>query len=265
MRRSLRDIQSEPDTRNMPINKVGVKDISYPVVVLDRADGEQHTVARVNMYVNLPHHFRGTHMSRFIEILNKYRRGISTLNIRDILNEMKETLQAETSHFEIEFPYFITKHAPVSGEPAKMEYRCRISGSSDEDFYTMEINVPVLSLCPCSKEISRYGGHNQRSMLSVTVKAREKIWIETIVEIAESSASSDIYSLLKREDEKYITERAYENPVFVEDIVRNAAQKLRDIPGILWFSVESENFESIHNHSAYAQIQMSLEDGHGNG
>jgi len=259
MRKKLRDVQSEPDTRNIPINKVGVKDISYPVVVKDRAEGEQHTVARVNMYVNLPHNFRGTHMSRFIEILNKYRKGISTLNIRDILNEMKEELSAETSHFEIEFPYFITKEAPVSREKAKMEYTCRIMGNSDEDFYTMEVRVPVLSLCPCSKEISRYGGHNQRSILSVTIKAREKIWIETIVEIAESSASSDIYSLLKREDEKFITERAYENPVFVEDIVRNAAEKLMKEKSILWFSVESENFESIHNHSAYAQIQMSLE------
>ncbi len=255
----MRDIQSEHDHRNIPINKVGVKDISYPVVVLDRADGEQHTVARVNMYVNLPHDFRGTHMSRFIEILNRYRRGISTLNIRDILNEMRTTLEAETSHFDIEFPYFITKKAPVSGESAKMEYACRISGNSDNDYYTMEIRVPVLSLCPCSKEISRYGGHNQRSILSVTIQAREKIWIETIVEIAESSASSDIYSLLKREDEKYITEKSYENPVFVEDIVRNAAEKLMELKGILWFSVESENFESIHNHSAYAQIQMSLE------
>lgn len=258
MRKKLRDIQSEPDTRNIPINKVGVKDISYPVVVLDRSEGEQHTVARVNMYVNLPHHFRGTHMSRFVEILNKYRKGISTMNIRDILVEMKKTLAAETSHFEIEFPYFISKEAPVSRERAKMEYTCRILGNSDENFYTMEVRVPVLSLCPCSKEISRYGGHNQRSILSVTIKAREKIWIETIVEIAERSASSDIYSLLKREDEKYVTERAYENPVFVEDIVRNAAEQLKKLPGVLWFSLEAENFESIHNHSAYAQIEMTL-------
>lgn len=254
----LRDIQSEPDHRNLPINRVGVKDISYPVVVLDRAEGRQHTVAKINMYVNLPHQFRGTHMSRFIEILNRYRNGISTLIIRDILDEMTKQLQAEKAHFEIQFPYFITKAAPVSKEQAKMEYNCRLQANSDENFYTLEVTVPVLSLCPCSKEISDYGAHNQRSFLSVTIQAEEKIWIEDVVEIAEKSASSDIYSILKREDEKYITERSYENPVFVEDIVRNAADMLKDMKGILCFSVESENMESIHNHSAYAQIEMDL-------
>ncbi|MCP4131898.1 MAG: GTP cyclohydrolase I FolE2 [bacterium] len=257
-RKDLRDIQSEPDDRKIPINKVGVKDISYPVVVLDRANGEQHTVARVNMYVNLPHHFRGTHMSRFIEILNRYRKGISTLNIREILNEMNKQLESETAHFEIEFPYFITKAAPVSGERAKLEYNCKIIANSDDDFYRMEIRVPVTSLCPCSKEISKYGAHNQRSVISVSVEAKEKIWIEDIVGIAESCASSEIYSILKREDEKFITEKLYENPVFVEDMVRDAAHKLMNTEGILWFSVESENMESIHNHSAYAQIEMDL-------
>ncbi len=257
-RRNLRDIQSEPDHRNIPINKVGVKDLSYPVVVLDKAEGEQHTVARVNMYVNLPHHFRGTHMSRFVEILNRYRKGISTLNIREILNEMKVQLDAETAHFEIEFPFFMTKEAPISREQAKIEYTCRIIGNSDDDFYILEVKVPVLSLCPCSKEISRYGAHNQRSFLSVRIKAREKIWIEDMIALAESSASTDIYAILKREDEKYITEQAYENPVFVEDIVRNAAEKLKLNKRILWFSVESESMESIHNHSAYAQIEMDV-------
>ncbi|HOW83883.1 MAG TPA: GTP cyclohydrolase FolE2 [Spirochaetota bacterium] len=258
-KKPLKDIQSEPDDRNIPINKVGVKDISYPVVVLDRNEGVQHTVARVNMYVNLPHHFRGTHMSRFVEILNRYRKGISTLKIREILDEMKRQLDAETAHFEIEFPYFMTKKAPVSGEEAKMEYTCRLTANSDEDHYMLEVRVPVLSLCPCSREISQYGAHNQRSIMSVKIKARERIWIEDMIAVAESSASSDIYSILKREDEKYITERSYENPVFVEDMVRNAAQTLLSIKGILWFSVESENIESIHNHSAYAQIEMDIE------
>jgi GTP cyclohydrolase I len=254
----LRDIQSEYDDRNLPINKVGVKDISYPVVVLDRADGIQHTVARVNMYVNLPHQFRGTHMSRFIEILNKHRNGISTLNIRKILKDMLDELDSGQAHFEIVFPYFITKSAPVSKEQAKMEYTCVLSASSENDYYTLEVRVPVLSLCPCSKEISAYGAHNQRSILSVKIQAEEKIWIEDIISVAEKSASSDIYSILKREDEKFITEKSYENPVFVEDIVRNAAVSLQEMDGILWFSVESENMESIHNHSAYAQIEMDL-------
>lgn len=257
-KKNLRDIQSEPDDRNLPINRVGVKDISYPVVVLDRTDGFQHTVARVNMYVNLPHQFRGTHMSRFIEILNRHRSGISTSKIRDILKDMLSELSADQAHFEIEFPYFITKEAPVSKEPAKMEYTCILSSSSDRDYYTLEVRVPVLSLCPCSKEISRYGAHNQRSILSVKINAKERIWIEDVVAVAEKSASSDIYSILKREDEKFITERSYENPVFVEDIVRNAAQQLQKMNGVLWFSVESENMESIHNHSAYAQIEMEL-------
>jgi len=259
-KKDLRDIQSEPDFRNLPINKVGVKDIRYPVVVLDRREGRQHTVAKVNMYVNLPHHFRGTHMSRFIEILNRYREGISTLKIGEILDEMKRELDAETAHFEIEFPYFITKAAPVSGEEAKMEYTCRLVANSDADYYMLEVKVPVLSLCPCSKEISSFGAHNQRSFFTVQVKAKEKIWIEDVIEVAETSASSDIFAILKREDEKYITEKSYENPVFVEDMVRNAAEKLMKMKGILWFSVESENMESIHNHSAYAQICMNLKD-----
>ena len=252
----LRDIQSEPDHRNISINRVGVKDISYPVVVLDPTQGKQHTVARINMYVNLPHHFRGTHMSRFVEILNRYRKGISTQNIREILSDMKNDLEAETAHFEIEFPYFITKEAPVSGVRAKMEYNCRLSASSDDDFYSLEVRVPVLSLCPCSREISDYGAHNQRSYISIKIRASSIVWIEDIVSIAERSASSEVFAILKREDEKYITEKSYENPVFVEDMVRNAAEKLRKLRGILWFSVESENIESIHNHSAYAQIEM---------
>ncbi|MDA3822970.1 MAG: GTP cyclohydrolase FolE2 [Bacteroidales bacterium] len=258
-RSQLKDIQSEPDYRNLAINRVGVKDISYPVVVLDRARGEQHTVARVNMYVNLPQHFRGTHMSRFVEILNKYKKEISVLKIQEILEAMKEDLEAQTAYFEIQFPYFLTKKAPVSGQEGKMEYNCTLSASSDVDYYTLEVQVPVLSLCPCSKEISAYGAHNQRSIMSLKIRARERVWIEDIIAIAESSASSEIYSLLKREDEKFITERSYDNPVFVEDIVRNAAEKLIKTKDILWFSVESENMESIHNHSAYAQIEMDLE------
>ncbi|HDP80879.1 MAG TPA: GTP cyclohydrolase I FolE2 [Spirochaetes bacterium] len=254
----LRDIQSESDPRNLPINKVGVKDISYPVLVLDRAAGWQHTVARVNMYVDLPHHFRGTHMSRFVEILNRYQGGISSLNIREILDEMKKQLKAENAHFEIEFPYFITKEAPVSRERAKMEYACRLKADSYDDFYILEVRVPVLSLCPCSREISEYGAHNQRSIITITVKAREKVWIEDVVEIAEGSASTDIYSILKREDEKFITEKSYDNPMFVEDMVRSAAEKLMRNDRVLWFSVESENMESIHNHSAYARIEKDM-------
>jgi GTP cyclohydrolase I len=257
MKKELRDIQSEHDGRNIAIDQVGVKDISYPVMVLDKNGGEQHTVARVNMYVDLPHNFRGTHMSRFIEILNRYVNGISTRKIREILKEMQKSLNAEDAFFEIAFPYFITKTAPVSGEKAKMEYLCRLIGESSVEGYFLEVKVPVLSLCPCSKEISAYGAHNQRSIITIQIRAHEKIWIEDIIAIAEASASSDIYSILKREDEKHVTERSFENPMFVEDMVRSAAEKLSEQEGILWFSVESENMESIHNHSAYARIMRS--------
>jgi GTP cyclohydrolase IB len=257
MRTKLKDIQAQPDERNIPINQVGVKDISYPVMVLDKQGGEQHTVARINMYVDLPHNFRGTHMSRFIEILNHYGNGISTKKIRQILTEMQRTLNAEDAFFEIVFPYFITKAAPVSGEKAKMEYICRIIGESSVDYYMLEVKVPVLSLCPCSKEISEYGAHNQRSIITIQIRAHEKIWIEDVIDIAEKSASAEVYSILKREDEKHITEHAYENPMFVEDMVRSAAEKLSHTEGVLWFSVESENMESIHNHSAYARIMRS--------
>ena len=258
MEKNLRDIQSEPDYRNLPVDRVGIKDISYPVVVLEKSEGEQHTVAKINMYVNLPHNFRGTHMSRFIEILNKHRNGISTKKIRQILDDMKSELNAETAHFEIEFPFFLTKEAPISKEPAKMEYQCRLTANSNDDYYSLTVTVPVLSVCPCSKEISKYGAHNQRSMLSATIRAKDKVWIEDIIAVAEKSGSSDIYSILKREDEKYITEKSYENPVFVEDIVRNAILELKKIKGVIYVSVESENMESIHNHSAYAFIEADV-------
>jgi len=255
-RKSLKDIQSQPDDRNLPINKVGVKDITYPIVVMDRADGLQHTVARINMYVDLPEHFRGTHMSRFVEVLNRYQGGISTKNVRNIIDDLKGELNAKTAHVTIEFPYFIVKAAPVSGEKSRMDYRCILQGDSSVDYYTLQVQVPLLSVCPCSKEISRYGAHNQRSVVCVTVRAKEILWIEELIEMVEHCGSSEIYALLKREDEKYITERSYENPVFVEDIVRNVAIKLLAHPKVLWFQVETESMESIHNHSAYAQIEI---------
>lgn len=258
MTKKLTDIQSQHDDRNIAIDQVGVKDISYPITVMDKSGPSQHTVARVNMYVDLPHNFRGTHMSRFIEILNDYRGGISTSSIRNILAGMKELLNAERAHFDITFPFFVMKEAPVSRAKGKMEYICRILGDSADECYMLEVRVPVLSLCPCSKEISKYGAHNQRSLITLQIRAKEIIWIEDLIILAESCASSEIYSLLKREDEKYVTERSYENPMFVEDIVRTVAEKLSAMPGILGFTVESENMESIHNHSAYAKISRNL-------
>jgi len=218
--------------------------------------GKQQTVGTINMYVNLPRQYKGTHMSRFVEILNEHSKQISLQNFSDILREMKKRLNAERANMEITFPYFINKRAPVSGSEGLMEYKCTFKGSLDKgsDLITV-IHVPISTLCPCSKEISNFGAHNQRGEVTLQVRFKKFIWIEDLISLVEESASSDIYSVLKREDEKYVTERAYEHPMFVEDIVRDIAEKLNNDPNITWFSVESENFESIHNHNAYAYIE----------
>jgi len=249
-------MQKSRDTRNIPIDKVGVKDISYPIVVMDRKKKFQHTIARINMYVDLPHHFKGTHMSRFIEILNSYREEIALDKLEIMLAEMKKKLGASTAHLEMEFPYFIEKKAPVSKAKSLMEYTCSFSATLAEDFdFVLGIRIPVTSLCPCSKELSAYGAHNQRSLISIKVRYSNFIWIEDLVSAVEECGSSPVYSLLKRVDEKYVTEKAYENPKFVEDIVREVTEKLLAEQNITWFSVEAENFESIHKHSAYAFIE----------
>ncbi len=252
----LHDVQKRSDTRRIPIDKVGVKDISYPIVVMDKNRSVQHTVARVNMYVDLPHHFKGTHMSRFIEILNSYREKIALDKMETILEKMKEKLGASSAHLEIEFPYFIEKKAPVSGAKSLMEYTCEFKASLADRFdFVLGVKVPVTSLCPCSKELSSYGAHNQRSIMTVQVRYREFLWIEDLIEVIESCGSSPVYSLLKREDEKFVTETAYENPRFVEDMVREATTRLDALDTITWFSVEAENYESIHKHSAYAAVE----------
>lgn len=252
----MRDIQNEPDTRNLEIDKVGIKDIQYPIVLSDKEKGSQHTVARINMYVRLPHDFKGTHMSRFVEILSRHSDNINLYSVGGILSEMKEKLDSEEAFIELSFDYFLEKKAPVSGQSAMMDYHCTYMGSSGKNGkdQMLTVKVPVMTLCPCSKEISRFGAHNQRSYITINVRMKKMIWIEEIIEIAESCGSSPIYPLLKREDEKHVTEASYENPVFVEDVVRNVAEKLMAEDRIIWFEVSSENIESIHNHSAYAVI-----------
>jgi GTP cyclohydrolase I len=256
----MNDIQSQKDHRKIEINKVGVKNIRYPITVLDKAKGVQHTVASVNMYVDLPHHFKGTHMSRFIEILNQFKGEISMKSSSKILQEMRLRLKAKSAHLEIEFPYFIEKMAPVSRSKSLMEYICRFCGSSSEtgkdDFYA-GIVIPITTVCPCSKEISQHGAHNQRSIVTVRLRFGRFIWIEDIIQLVEDCASCDLYSILKRPDEKYVTEKAYQNPMFVEDVVREIAKRLKRDRNITWFAVESENFESIHNHSAYAYVELN--------
>lgn len=258
---AIEDVQSRADTRRMPINKVGIKDIYHPVRVKDRSGGEQHTIANFNMYVNLPHDFKGTHMSRFVEILNNHEREISVKSFRDMLNELTQRLDADSGHIEMSFPYFVNKKAPVSGVESLMDYQASLVGehSDGKNHIEIKVVVPVTSLCPCSKKISDRGAHNQRSHVTITAKIASFMWIEELIDIAEDEASCQLYGILKRPDEKFVTEEAYDNPKFVEDIVRDIAVKLKADDRIKAFSVASENFESIHNHSAYALIEYDKE------
>lgn len=250
------DIQNSKDTRHIPIDKVGIKDIRHPVVIADRNVGEQHTVARFNMYVDLPHNFKGTHMSRFVEILNQHEYEISVKSFKTMLEEMTSVLDAGSGHIEMTFPYFVTKAAPVSGVKSLMDYEVSFIGQIREGkpSVLVKVVVPVTSLCPCSKNISDYGAHNQRSHITACVRTRTFIWIEELIETVEKVASCELYGLLKRPDEKYVTEKAYDNPKFVEDIVRDVAVEFNKDDRIAAYTVESENFESIHNHSAYAML-----------
>jgi GTP cyclohydrolase I len=263
------DVQSQADHRNINIDKVGVKNIRYPITVLDRENGHQHTVASINMYVNLPRKFKGTHMSRFIEILNEFHGELDIREFSKVLVAMQERLRSESAHLEVSFPYFIKKSSPVTGSPGQMEYGCRMIGalSADKGYdLILEVNVPITTVCPCSREISSHGAHNQRGMVRLAVRFKRFIWIEDLVRQVESAASCDVYSVLKRPDEKYVTEKAYDNPKFVEDVVRDVAAHLKQDVNVLWFQVDVENFESIHNHSAYAFIERTKvqppEDGH---
>jgi GTP cyclohydrolase I len=253
----IADVQSSADTRRIAINRVGIKDIRHPVRVKDRSEGEQHTIATFNMYVFLPHNFKGTHMSRFVQILNKHEREITVESFKDMLVEMAERLESEAGHIEMSFPFFVNKKAPVTGVKSLMDYQVALIGEIKDGVPAMFIKVvvPVTSLCPCSKEISDYGAHNQRSHVTVSVRTRDFIWIEELIELVEKEASCELFGLLKRPDEKYVTERAYNNPKFVEDMVRDVARRLNDDDRIAAYVVESENFESIHNHSAYALIE----------
>jgi len=253
----IADVQNSSDTRQIPIDKVGIKDIRHPVRVKDRSAGEQHTIANFNMYVNLPHNFKGTHMSRFVEILNQHEREISVSSFKEMLSEMTERLEAQSGHIEMSFPYFVNKAAPISRVESLLDYEVTFIGEiidGKPDLF-IKVVVPVTSLCPCSKKISQYGAHNQRSHVTVSVRTTDFVWIEELIDLVEAEASCELFGLLKRPDEKYVTERAYDNPKFVEDIVRDIAARLNADDRIAAYTVESENFESIHNHSAYALIE----------
>ncbi|HYD33829.1 MAG TPA: GTP cyclohydrolase FolE2 [Methylophilaceae bacterium] len=254
---AIEDVQNTPDTRHLAIDKVGIKSIRHPVRVKDKTGGVQHTVAMFNMYVHLPHNFKGTHMSRFVEILNMNEREISVENFETILREMVKRLEAESGHVEMTFPYFVNKAAPISGVTSLLDYEVTFIGEIKDDQFniTVKVVVPVTSLCPCSKKISNYGAHNQRSHVTITALINDFIWVEDLIRVVETQASSELFGLLKRPDEKYVTEHAYDNPKFVEDMVRDVAAQLNAERRIDAYIVESENFESIHNHSAYALIE----------
>lgn len=256
-RTKLTDKQSERDHRQLRIDKVGVRGLRFPIQVRDKAHAVQNTVATIGLFVDLPKEFKGTHMSRFVEVLNAHGGVIHVENIRDILHALQDKLKASSSHLEMEFPYFMAKRAPVSGKESLMDYTARFDASAcaKEIDFVLTVKTNVTTLCPCSKAIAKYGAHNQRGEVTVQVRFKKPIWIEDLIAIMESSASSELYALLKREDEKQVTERAYENPVFVEDLVRNVALKLNAHPDITWYKVEAENQESIHNHNAYACIE----------
>jgi GTP cyclohydrolase I len=257
-------VQNQLDHRRIPIDQVGVSDLRCPIVVLDRQFQQQQTVATLTMSVNLPHHFKGTHMSRFVEVLNDHRGEVTMRTVPTLLRDLKGRLQAESARIQVTFPYFLERTAPASGARALMDYECSFVGDlngAHADF-VLGVRVPVTSLCPCSKAISDYGAHNQRGVIAINVRSvhaatgePELIWIEELVELAEQSASAPVYPLLKRADERHVTMQAYDNPVFVEDIVRNIAVRLQEDARVAWFEVHAVNHESIHNHSAFARLE----------
>jgi GTP cyclohydrolase IB len=262
----LVDVQNRPDTRGLPLDNVGVRDIRCPITVLDRQDVKQHTVASVSLSVSLPHHFKGTHMSRFVELLENHRGELTMRTIPSLLDDMRRRLEAERARVEVRFPYFIRRAAPASGAAALMDYQCWFTGEASDTSsdFVLGVEIPVTSLCPCSKEISEYGAHNQRGHISIEVRSvceddatPQLIWIEELIAMAESSASAPVYPLLKRIDERHVTMQAYDNPVFVEDMVRNVVVQLQADSRVAWCSVHAVNQESIHNHNAFATVEWT--------
>lgn len=253
----LHDKQSERDHRQLRIDKVGVRGLRFPIQIRDKAHSLQNTVATIGLFVDLPKEFKGTHMSRFIEVLNAHGHIVHVENIPDILYAMQKKLHAAASHLEMEFPFFLEKRAPASGMSSVMNYVARFDATAvgKEIDFVLTVKANVTTLCPCSKSISAYGAHNQRGEVAVQIRSTRAIWIEDLIALIEGSASAELFALLKRQDEKVVTERAYDNPVFVEDLVRNVALKLNAHPDVTWYKVEAENQESIHNHNAYACIE----------
>ncbi len=254
----LPDIQNERDDRNLPIDRVGVKSLRFPVEVREKSGEVQRTVATVALAVDLPHHYKGTHMSRFVEILNSHGNCLDVRSMASLPQELLERLDARRAHVSFQFPFFRSKRAPVTKKEGLLDYEVRFEVEAEKEGgvdFVLTVMVPVTTLCPCSKAISRRGAHNQRGMVTYAIRFSEPVWIEDAVDLVERSASSELYSLLKRPDEKEVTERAYDHPVFVEDLVRNVASRSEVHGMITWYRIEAEIFESIHNHNAYAVIE----------
>ena len=263
----LHDVQAETDTRGLNIDRVGVNGLSYPISVLEQGGGLQQTIGDISLAVSLSDDERGTHMSRFIEIFELYRGEITIRTVPALLDELRIRLESESAEMNLTFPYFLERLAPVTGKSAMMEYSCGFKGvrAVDGDLFTLSVMVPISTLCPCSKEISDYGAHNQRGYVTVQVRSNsfedeDLIWIEEVIGWVEESASAPVYPLLKRPDERHVTMQAYDNPRFVEDIVREVGGRLQGDGRVAWFHVRAENIESIHNHSAFAEIEWVREE-----
>jgi len=256
----LKDTQNEPDFRRIAIDRVGVKNLRFPIQIRDKAHSIQNTVSTVALTVDLPHHYKGTHMSRFVEVLNEHGAILHVDNIKSITEKLLVRLNSESAHVHFEFPFFLEKQAPATGAVGLMDYEVQFDATISKKGYEflLTVGVPVTTLCPCSKAISVSGAHNQRGKVTLSLRSVKPIWIEDLIQMVESCASCELYSLLKRPDEKLVTERAYNNPVFVEDLVRNIASHANRDSNIVWYRVEAENFESIHNHNAYALIEKPV-------
>ncbi|MBO5737959.1 GTP cyclohydrolase I FolE2 [bacterium] len=262
----MKDVQNQQDFRGVDIQKVGIKDFEMPIIIQRKEAEDKVIYASATCGVSLPAHFKGTHMSRFVEVLNNWR-GKKTLDIKDCVESMVQRLDAESGYVKFDFKYFVDKKSPVTGISAPMCYDCTFEGildnyKKDDEKYRFYLGakVPVTTLCPCSKEISEYGAHNQRAIISVkvTYAENEHVWLEDLISDIEKTASSELYPLLKREDEKYVTEHAYNNPKFVEDVLRDVVILLRNNDKIKSFEVECESLESIHNHSAWCATHVDI-------
>jgi GTP cyclohydrolase IB len=253
----MRDIQSGPPEVAIAVDRVGIKNFRLPLIVRDRAKGRQHTVADVELSVDLPARFKGTHMSRFVEALTRFDGELDLVSFRTLLSDVRSRLEAQNAHLTLRFPYFLAKPSPVSGAEALMDYACQVSGEfvGEKFRQTLVVEVPVMTVCPCSLAIADQGAHSQRAVVAIHCRFSGFVWLEELIEIAEAAGSSPVYALLKREDEKHVTEQAFANPTFVEDVARRVASALSVHPRVTWFRVEVESFESIHNHSAFAGIE----------